>query len=61
MFESDPKRRYLVVPNPYEGEITIKKAIQELVQLNEGHAYTYDRDALVTMLDEALATARPAR
>ena len=61
LFEPEPKRRYMVVPNSYEGEITIKKAIQELVQLNEGHAYTYDRDALVKMLDEALATARPAR
>jgi NAD(P)-dependent dehydrogenase (short-subunit alcohol dehydrogenase family) len=61
LFEASPKRRYLVVPNAYEGEITIRKAIQELVQLNEGHAYTYDRDALVKMLDEALATARPAR
>jgi NAD(P)-dependent dehydrogenase (short-subunit alcohol dehydrogenase family) len=60
LFEPDPKRRYLVVPNAYEGEITIRKAIQELVQLNEGHAYTYDRDTLVSMLDDALATARPA-
>ena len=59
LFESEPRRRYMVVPNQYEGEITIKKAIQELVQLNEGHAYTYDRDTLVKMLDEALATARP--
>jgi NAD(P)-dependent dehydrogenase (short-subunit alcohol dehydrogenase family) len=60
LFEPEPKRRYVVVPNEYEGEITIRKAIQELVQLNEGHAYTYGRDALVQMLDEALATARPA-
>lgn len=60
LFEPEPKRRYMVVPNAYEGEITIRKAIQELVELNEGHAYTYERDALVQMLDEALATARPA-
>jgi NAD(P)-dependent dehydrogenase (short-subunit alcohol dehydrogenase family) len=60
LFEADPKRRYMVVPNQYEAEITIKKAIQELVQLNEGHAYTYDRENLMQMLDEALATARPA-
>jgi NAD(P)-dependent dehydrogenase (short-subunit alcohol dehydrogenase family) len=60
LFEAAPKRRYMVVPNQNEAEITIRKAIQELVQLNEGHAYTYDRAALVKMLDEALATARPA-
>jgi NAD(P)-dependent dehydrogenase (short-subunit alcohol dehydrogenase family) len=57
--EPTPKRRYMVVPNQREAEVTIRKAIEELVQLNEGHAYTYDRDALVKMLEEALATARP--
>jgi NAD(P)-dependent dehydrogenase (short-subunit alcohol dehydrogenase family) len=50
-----PKRRYLVVPNQREAEITIRKAIEELVQLNQGHPFSYDRDALVRMLDEALA------
>jgi hypothetical protein len=50
----------MVVPNQQEAEITIRKAVQELVQLNEGHAHTYSRDALVGMLDEALKTARPA-
>lgn len=60
LFEATPKRRYMVVPNQNEAEITIRKALQELVQLNEGHAYTYDRAALVKMLDETLATARPA-
>ena len=29
------------------------------MQLNEGHAYTYDRDALLKMVEEALANARP--
>ncbi len=50
----------MVVPNQQEAEVTIRKAIQELVQLNEGHSHTYSRDALVGMLDEALKTARPA-
>ncbi len=61
LFEENPKRRYMVVPDQGEGERTIRKQIEQLVQLNEGHAYTYDRDALVKMLDEALATARPKR
>jgi hypothetical protein len=34
------------------------EAIEELVQLNEGHAYTYDHAALIAMIDEALAKAR---
>jgi NAD(P)-dependent dehydrogenase (short-subunit alcohol dehydrogenase family) len=57
--EQKAKRRYMVVPNQREAELTIRKQIAQLVQLNEGHAYTYDRDALVKMLDEALANARP--
>ena len=57
--EPDPKRRYMVVPNQEEAEVTIRKQIEQLVQLNEGQPYTYDRATLVKMLDEALAKARP--
>lgn len=57
MFDENPKRRYMVVPNKPAAEITIKQMITELVQLNEGQEYTYDRAALIAMLDEALAEA----
>jgi hypothetical protein len=50
----------MVVPDAKEAEVTIRKAIEELVQLNEGQPYTYSREALVGMLDEALKGARPA-
>ena len=59
LFEEKPKRRYMTTPDQREAEITIRKQISQLVELNEGHAYTYDRESLVKMLDEALATARP--
>jgi NAD(P)-dependent dehydrogenase (short-subunit alcohol dehydrogenase family) len=59
LFEPNPKRRYLVVPNQHGAEVTIKKQIEQLVQLNEGQPFTYDRAALIKMLDEALSTARP--
>jgi NAD(P)-dependent dehydrogenase (short-subunit alcohol dehydrogenase family) len=59
LFEPNPKRRYMVVPNQEEAEITIKKQIEQLVQLNEGQPYSYDRTALVKMLDEALAAGKP--
>jgi len=55
LFDEDPKMRYMVVPNQTEAGWTIRKAIEELVQLNEGHAYSYDRKALIEMLDQALA------
>jgi NAD(P)-dependent dehydrogenase (short-subunit alcohol dehydrogenase family) len=57
LFEPNPKLRYLVVPNQHEAEITISKQISQLVQLNERQPYSYDRAALVRMLDEALASA----
>ena len=54
LFDENPMRRYMVVPNEGEARMTIKKAMQELVQLNEWQAYKYDRDALIAMLDEVL-------
>ena len=50
-----PLRRYMVVPNETEAGWTIRKQIEELVQLNQWQAYSYSRDELVRMLDEALA------
>jgi hypothetical protein len=45
LFDPTPKLRYMVVPNEEQAQITIRKAMQEMVQLNEGQPYTYDRDA----------------
>jgi hypothetical protein len=59
LFEPQPKRRYLVAPNQGEAELTIRKQIEQLVQLNEGQRYTYDRSALIEMLDEAMTGSRP--
>ena len=61
LFEPKPKRRYLVVPEQREAEITVRKQLEQLVQLNEDHPYTYKRDELIKMLDEALAKTRPTR
>ena len=57
LFDENPKRRYMVVPNQGQAEATIRQAIRELVQLNEGHVYSYDRESLIAMLDEALAAS----
>ena len=55
LFEENPKRRYLVVPNQAQAGGTIRGAIEKIAQLNQRHAFSYDRDELVKMLDEALA------
>jgi NAD(P)-dependent dehydrogenase (short-subunit alcohol dehydrogenase family) len=61
LFDARPQRRYMVVPNQHEAEITIKKQIEQLVQLNENQPYSYNREALVAMLDAALAESKAAR
>lgn len=53
--DPEPRRRYLVVPNPGEAELTLKAALARVVQLNAEQPYALDRDALVRLLDEALA------
>jgi NAD(P)-dependent dehydrogenase (short-subunit alcohol dehydrogenase family) len=53
-----PKMRYMVVATPRQAEVTIRKAIEELVQLNQSHDHSYDREALIRMLDEVLARNR---
>ncbi len=54
LFSDQPKRRYMVVPTQREAEFTIKSVLRRLTELNADHAYSYHRDELISMLDEAL-------
>jgi NAD(P)-dependent dehydrogenase (short-subunit alcohol dehydrogenase family) len=54
LFDESPKARYMVVPNQEQAHDTISRAIEKLVELNEKQAYSYDRAALIEMLDQAL-------
>ncbi len=56
MSSDAPKRRYMVTPNAEEAELTIRVAMQRLLQLNEGQPYSYGRDELVALLDDLLKT-----
>jgi len=60
LFDEDPKVRYMVVPNLRQAEITIGKAMEEMVQLNQDQNYTFDHETLIKMLDEALAATASA-
>ena len=57
----NPRMRYMVVPAANQALATIRKAIDELVQLNEGHVFSYDRETLIRMLDESIARTRQRR
>ena len=52
-----PKRRYMVVPNREQAEVTIKAVILRAVQLNQDQPYSYDRDGMIKLLDEAMSEA----
>jgi NAD(P)-dependent dehydrogenase (short-subunit alcohol dehydrogenase family) len=53
--DEKPRLRYMVVQSKREAEMTIKAAIARVVQLNEAQPHAYDREALIKLLDEALA------
>jgi NAD(P)-dependent dehydrogenase (short-subunit alcohol dehydrogenase family) len=55
LFDSNPKPRYLVVPNQEEAQWTISEAIKELIELNERQPYSYSREQLIEMIDAAMA------
>ena len=55
LFDENPLRRYVVVPNAEEQALTIRTKVNELVQLNQWGPYSYSRDQLVELLDEALS------
>jgi NAD(P)-dependent dehydrogenase (short-subunit alcohol dehydrogenase family) len=55
LFDSNPKPRYMVVPNQEEAQWTIGEAIKELIELNERQPYSYSREQLIEMIDAAMA------
>ena len=55
LFDDNPKPRYLVVPNQEQAHWTINRAIERMVEQNHDQKYSYDRAALIEMLDAALA------
>ena len=55
MFSDSPKRRYMTVPNEDEARWAIGSMIRELAELNDWQAYSFTRDELMEMLDQAMA------
>jgi hypothetical protein len=55
LFDDDPKPRYMVTPNQEQARETINRSMEKLVELNDDQAYSFDRAALIEMLDQAMA------
>ena len=58
LFDDNPKEHYLVVANPFEAMITIGKALEEVLHLNQDHDHSYTRVQLIEMMDEEWAILR---
>jgi hypothetical protein len=56
--EPKPKRRYMVVPDGAQADETVRGALEMAVQLNADQPYSYDRAALIRLLDESSAKVR---
>ena len=54
LFDENPKPRYLVVPTEEQANWTISRAIERMVEQNHDQKFSYDREALIKMLDAAL-------
>ena len=47
----------MVMPNEEQAGRMIREAIEEVVQPNHRHRYSFDRDLMMQMLDEALGAS----
>jgi len=54
MSNDKPKLRYMVVDQVGQADSTIRRMIAKTVELNHDQRYTFDREALIKMLDQEL-------
>lgn len=54
LFDENPQQRYMVVGDPGRAERTMRAQLHRMLQLNFNHEFTYDREAIIKLLDEEL-------
>jgi NAD(P)-dependent dehydrogenase (short-subunit alcohol dehydrogenase family) len=54
LFAESPKRRYMVTPDREQALVTLQHAIRRAAELNHDQPFSYSRDELVKLLDDAL-------
>lgn len=52
--DSRPRRRYTVVDIASDAELLVRTQLQKLAGINGAHRFSFSRDTLVEMLDEAI-------
>ncbi len=62
IMQSDtPKRRYMVVPNERQAQLTLRRNIQKMLQQNEAQQYKFDAETLSKIFSEELEKANSAK
>lgn len=54
LFAQPAKRRYMVTPDEEEARVTLQSALRRVAELNQAQKFSYNRDGLVKMLEEAV-------
>ncbi len=57
MASDDPQRRYLVVPNRGEADMTIRTTMNRIVQLNSQQEFKFSKEELLEMMEQAIDSA----
>ncbi len=55
LFDANPKLRYLVAPTAEQTHAAVRRAMERVVELNQGQRFSLDRAGLIAVLDSALA------
>lgn len=56
IMQSDtPKRRYMVVANERQAQLTLRRNISKLLEQNQAHQFKYDNTELLKMFEEELS------
>jgi NAD(P)-dependent dehydrogenase (short-subunit alcohol dehydrogenase family) len=54
LFDPNPQHRYMVVGDPERAENTIRAILHRMLELNQSQDYTYNRDELVSLMQEEM-------
>lgn len=60
LFEPNPRRRYMVVGDAGRAENTMRALLRRMLELNHDQPFSYDRDKLISLMDEERAALESA-
>ncbi len=55
LFDEKPQERYMVVGDAIRADNTMRAMLSRMLQLNENQPFTFDRQALINLLDDEMA------